>query len=237
MKGFSENPVGGTLRVLPSCFTSFPALISPFFSSSILNCFLLTDGPDVNCHQALGLANAFSGGVFLALAFGHMLPHAIEAFGAGGAETACALAFGGYMLVFFVEKIAFDTDGCLAPLPAKALAGAPSAGTGSSVGLGASLGAGRSAGAVLLLAALSVHSLLEFAALGVQSRARSASLLAASIGLHQPAESVALLVALLKAVSAALLCRFIWSTVSHPCDFSFWIGPLVSCTTACLRLT
>ena len=40
---------------------------------------------------------------------------------------------------------------------------------------------------------------METAALGVQSSKRSAYLLAASIGLHQPAESVALLIALVKA--------------------------------------
>ena len=49
-----------------------------------------------------------------------------------------------------------------------------------------------------MLSALGVHSLIETATLGIQSSSRSAWLLAASIGLHQPAESVALLVALLK---------------------------------------
>jgi hypothetical protein len=42
--------------------------------------------------------------------------------------------------------------------------------------------AGKGVGAVLLLSALAVHSLVETAALGVQSTAKSAYLIAASIG-------------------------------------------------------
>jgi len=43
---------------------------------------------------------------------------------------------------------------------------------------------GKGIGAVLLLSALAVHSLVETAALGVQSTAKSAYLITASIGMH-----------------------------------------------------
>eukprot|EP00639_Heterosigma_akashiwo_P033249 CAMPEP_0194722388 /NCGR_PEP_ID=MMETSP0296-20130528/13505_1 /TAXON_ID=39354 /ORGANISM="Heterosigma akashiwo, Strain CCMP2393" /LENGTH=262 /DNA_ID=CAMNT_0039625347 /DNA_START=56 /DNA_END=844 /DNA_ORIENTATION=+ len=60
---------------------------------------------------AVSLANAFSGGVFLSLAFGHLLPDAVDAFhGQSGVPESLPyfLALTGYMMIFFVEKIAFD---------------------------------------------------------------------------------------------------------------------------------
>jgi len=163
-----------------------------------LNMPSFTDNP-----RTISLANAFSGGVFLSLAFGHLLPHAIYELTAlhtaGGlrlplglspAACACCMAAAGYLVVFLVERILFDTEAMLheghAPSDFK-----------SSHAHAAST-AGKGVGAVLLLSALAVHSLVE-TALGVQSTAKSAYLIAASIGLHQPAESVALLVALVKA--------------------------------------
>ena len=140
----------------------------------------------------MSLANSFSGGVFLALAFGHLLPHALEGFHEVLGESAAAIhmpllaALGGYMLIFFVEKVMFAESHELAH------------GHGGDGG-GGSGESGKGLGAVLLLAALGVHSLVETMALGVQSEGKSAWLLASSIGLHQPAESIALLVALLKA--------------------------------------
>jgi len=169
----------------------------------------------------MSMANAFSGGVFLSLAFGHLLPHAIaelSALAAGGASlgvapevAACMGTLAGYLLVFAAEKVAVDPETLLDERGR----------------------AGRERGAVLLLSALAVHSLVESAALGVQSSRKSALLLAASIGegrtspssrmslpnsslppgMHQPAESVALLVALVKAGLprrgvAALLAAF-----------------------------
>ena len=50
--------------------------------------------------QKLGVASTFSGGVFLALAFGHMVPEAAEAFGEGGAAAACRWTLGGYLLIW-----------------------------------------------------------------------------------------------------------------------------------------
>eukprot|EP00977_Amphora_coffeiformis_P027480 scaffold34615_cov180-Amphora_coffeaeformis.AAC.2 len=55
---------------------------------------------------------------------------------------------------------------------------------------------GRSA--IILLGALGVHSILEMMALGLADTFRDGALLTASIALHQPAESIALLVAFLK---------------------------------------
>merc|ERR1719243_53766 len=56
--------------------------------------------------QKLGVASTFSGGVFLALAFGHMVPEAAEAFGEGGAAAACRWTLGGYLLIWAVERLA-----------------------------------------------------------------------------------------------------------------------------------
>lgn len=161
-----------------------------------LNLPSFVDSPD-----ALGLANAFSGGVFLSLAFGHLLPHAIHELadlGAGSPEVkACAMTLAGYMLVFVVEKILFDTEDFLHHPEGPSNSGGAAAAAAANAADEKSKPKGL--GAVLLLSALAVHSLVESAALGVQSSAKSAYLLAASIGLHQPAESVALLVALVKA--------------------------------------
>ena len=52
--------------------------------------------------------------------------------------------------------------------------------------------------ALILLAAMSFHSFFEAMALGVASDLQGSVLMATSIGLHQPAESMALLVAFLK---------------------------------------
>jgi zinc transporter 1/2/3 len=74
----------------------------------------------------MGLANAFSGGVFLSLAFGHLLPHAVDELtslhaagrtrlpaGLSPAACACGMAAAGYLVVFVVERILFDTEAML----------------------------------------------------------------------------------------------------------------------------
>lgn len=55
-----------------------------------------------------------------------------------------------------------------------------------------------STSAIVLLFAMSIHSLFETMALGIASDKISATLMAVSIALHQPAESMALLIAFLK---------------------------------------
>ena len=64
-----------------------------------------------NNSKLLGLANAFAGGIFLMLAFGHMLPHSVTVFESIGKDRNIAFKFTlvGYLLVFFIEKIAFDS--------------------------------------------------------------------------------------------------------------------------------
>jgi len=163
---------------------------------------------------ALSIANAFSGGVFLSLAFGHLIPECIHGFAAIKSlpeETPFLLVLAGYLLIFFVEKVAFDAheilhemqgddrhhshshhnhnhgavenhDGEKAKMNGTAK---PTIATG-----------GRSA--VILLGALAVHSILEMMALGLAGSFADCALLTLSISLHQPAESIALLVAFLK---------------------------------------
>jgi len=195
---------------------------------------------------ALSLANSFSGGVFLCLAFGHLIPECLAGFRGYGEATPFMAVLGGYLLIFFVEKVAFDTHIYAdmhetshhghGPLRSEVdseqkavVNGGQSVGhnVGQSVGhnVGQSVGhnagqsvghnaghsighnAGQSVGqpkpvsgrsAILLLAALGVHSVLEMMALGLANNFTDAALLFLSISLHQPAESIALLVSFLK---------------------------------------
>jgi zinc transporter 1/2/3 len=149
---------------------------------------------------ALSLANAFSGGVFLSLAFGHLIPECVHGFDASSnlpARTPYLLVLAGYMLIFFVEKVAFDHTNLLQEMEHE------NKGTGTGGGAAANgsdtapvVNSGRSA--VILLGALAVHSILEMMALGLSDSFGDCALLSLSIALHQPAESIALLVAFLK---------------------------------------
>jgi len=172
----------------------------------------------------LGLANAFSGGVFLSLAFGHLIPECIHGFEGYNESLPFMIVLGGYLLIFFVEKVAFDAHGLMNEPPSEssleeekqskanggggtdvvktsknnvvngeAVAGVPTTGAGAAKG---GLNNGRSA--VILLGALAVHSILEMTALGLANTFGDTALLSVSIALHQPAESIALLVAFLK---------------------------------------
>lgn len=160
----------------------------------------------------LSVANAFSGGVFLGLAFGHLLPECAKGFDHGGFEGGrgetlpFTIALGGYLLMVLVEKVAFDAHAVLEPTTTNDDAQEPS-----------KTATGR--GALLLLAALSVHSVLEMTALGLADTFADTALLSLSIALHQPAESVALLVAFLK---SGLPER---SVVKHLTVFSL-MGPI-----------
>jgi solute carrier family 39 (zinc transporter), member 1/2/3 len=165
----------------------------------------------------LSLANAFSGGVFLSLAFGHLIPECLHGFenSAYNEATPFLLVLGGYLLIFFVEKVAFDAHDILHEMvehgPERATSSSgtdvrgghghhhhhhptPPVPNGTTTTTAAS--SGRSA--VILLGALAVHSILEMMALGLSNSFSDCALLTLSISLHQPAESIALLVAFLK---------------------------------------
>eukprot|EP00522_Entomoneis_paludosa_P018300 CAMPEP_0172451932 /NCGR_PEP_ID=MMETSP1065-20121228/9747_1 /TAXON_ID=265537 /ORGANISM="Amphiprora paludosa, Strain CCMP125" /LENGTH=448 /DNA_ID=CAMNT_0013203903 /DNA_START=29 /DNA_END=1375 /DNA_ORIENTATION=- len=166
---------------------------------------------------ALSLANAFSGGVFLSLAFVHLIPECTHGFGPEWPEAApFGLILVGYLLIFFVEKVAFDAHDILHEMQAgpgghsghahhhhhhdhgdkaKAVIKNGSSSMTSDASTESSH-TGRSA--VILLGALGVHSVLEMMALGLSDSFGDSALLTMSIALHQPAESIALLVAFLK---------------------------------------
>ena len=157
---------------------------------------------------ALSLANAFSGGVFLALALGHLIPECLHGFPADWNETTpFYLVLAGYLLIFFVEKVAFDAHDILHEMQSGGGGGdhhshghgkkeTTVAATTNGDANAAAASTGRSA--IILLGALGVHSILEMMALGLADTFRDGALLTASIALHQPAESIALLVAFLK---------------------------------------
>jgi len=147
----------------------------------------------------LSLANAFSGGVFLTLAFGHLIPECVHGFHDTGTNEALPymIVLGGYLLIFFVEKVAFDAHGLLNHEQPHGNNEKDNNDQQQPNGeSNASLGTGRSA--VILLGALAVHSILEMTALGLADSFGDSALLSLSIALHQPAESIALLVAFLK---------------------------------------
>lgn len=141
----------------------------------------------------LSIANAFSGGVFLSLAFGHLIPECIHGFEGYNESVPFMIVLAGYLLIFFVEKVAFDAHGLLEACDAN-----NDNDEGVVVSDVNNAGAGTGRSAVILLGALAVHSILEMTALGLARSFGDSALLSLSIALHQPAESIALLVAFLK---------------------------------------
>lgn len=126
---------------------------------------------------------------------GHMIPHATHGFEDSGLPENLPyfLTLSGYMLIFFVEKIAFDAhhimhegvdgDAHDDSSGTVAAAAAGGKGVGGDVTAAGGLPSGRSA--IILLLALGVHAMMETMALGLSSNKLSAGLLAMSIGLHQ----------------------------------------------------
>jgi zinc transporter 1/2/3 len=130
---------------------------------------------------ALSLANAFSGGVFLSLAFGHLIPECIHGFEGYNEVTPFMIVLGGYLLIFFVEKVAFDTHDLLHDMEGDDDGHAHHGSNGHAEA--SALSSGRSA--VILLAALGIHSILEMMALGLADSFGDCALLTLSISLHQ----------------------------------------------------
>lgn len=171
---------------------------------------------------SLGIANAFSGGIFLMLAFSHMMPHSAEIFESIGLSGDNTFKFTllGYLSVFFFEKILLDSHSMLHSASTSSDGhdhGPDSHGhqghdeckvcSTASVEGGGSL---SPSSAILLLLAMAMHSLLETMALGLATDKASAVFMAASVGLHQPAESLALLVAFLKtSMSRAAIVKWL----------------------------
>jgi len=152
---------------------------------------------------ALSLANAFSGGVFLSLAFGHLIPECVEGFanslGHYNEAAPYMLVLSGYLLIFFVEKVAFDADKIMHELEnAQDNKKTRQNGIAAKNQKNDAEGTTTGRSALILLAALAVHSILEMMALGISRNFSDSALLTVSIALHQPAESIALLVAFLK---------------------------------------
>lgn len=168
----------------------------------------------------LSLANAFSGGVFLSLAFGHLIPECVHGFNGVGKEYNEALPYmivlGGYLLIFFVEKVAFDAHEIMhemeggGGMDGHEKHDSKVNGSTSAVSKQDSSSSFTGRSAVILLGALAVHSILEMTALGLADTFGDSALLSLSIALHQPAESIALLVAFLKSgMPEADIVRFL----------------------------
>jgi len=146
----------------------------------------------------LSYANAFAGGIFLMLSFGHLLPESMAGMAKNSAERGTktlVYCLAGYMAMLFIEKVAFATH---EEPPEAGPVGGPSLSGPNSAPCHVET-SNRQKSAIALCCAMSVHSFFEAAALGLATDFTSAYMMSACIALHQPAESVALLVAFLKA--------------------------------------
>lgn len=154
------------------------------------------------------------------LSFQHLLPEAVRSMAAGvsGEGThVIVYALAGYMAMLFIEKVAFVThttsddialvNAGYTPMQQQHSSQSHSIyNSGGKDTLQQSLSVGqnhvdhsnRQNSAIALCCAMSVHSFFEAAALGLATDRTAACMMSACIALHQPAESVALLVAFLK---------------------------------------
>lgn len=122
-----------------------------------------------------------------------MIPHATHGFEGSGLPENLPyfLTLSGYMLIFFVEKVAFDAhhimhdEGDGHAHGDSSSVSAPLKGGDKVAAVAAPAGPPSGRSAVILLLALGVHALMETMALGLSSNKLSAGLLAMSIGLHQ----------------------------------------------------
>lgn len=118
---------------------------------------------------------------------GHMIPHATHGFADSGMPENLPyfLTLSGYMLIFFVEKVAFDTHTIMHDGVGDGHDHGSVATTAGAKGSEVAAGTPSGRSAIILLLALGVHALMETMALGLSSSRVSAGLLAMSIGLHQ----------------------------------------------------
>jgi zinc transporter 1/2/3 len=167
--------------------------------------------------ELLSLANAFAGGIFLMLSFGHLLPEAVSTMAQSRTESktnVLVYTLAGFTAMLFIEKIAFafKTGTSDSPPVHPYTEYMNTAEVKQSLALNS-----RAQSAIALCSAMSVHSFFESAALGLTTDTTSMYMMAACIALHQPAESLALLVSFLKSglsVRAIALCLTAFSAVS-----------------------
>ncbi len=163
MAAGSSNGDGGRISL-----ELFKVILSLFLTTLNVSCWLLPMRiKHLQESETLGLANAFSGGVFLSLAFGHMIPHAHEDLAKSGypLSTSLYLALGGYLLIFFVEKIMFNTEKLMhldESSSARTVSKDPAIMSG-----GSDKGGGSGRSGFVLLVALGIHSLFETMAIGL----------------------------------------------------------------------
>ncbi|CAB9498896.1 Zinc transporter ZIP1 [Seminavis robusta] len=152
----------------------------------------------------LSLANAFSGGVFLSLAFGHLIPECVHGFQDSVYKQQEALPYmlvlGGYLLIFFVEKVAFDAHDILHEMEHSHEHGTDTKVNGAVATETTTAAPNTGRSAVILLGALAVHSILEMMALGLADSFGDCAILTLSIALHQ--------VRLTTNVDAVVTCTF-----------------------------
>ncbi|GMH45871.1 hypothetical protein BSKO_13834 [Bryopsis sp. KO-2023] len=197
-----ENEGVGTLKLI---------IAIVFFIEAILGTVIvLVTGYSGKFKTALGVMNSFAGGVFLATGFIHLLPHINEneakISGLNEYPLGYLIIVIGFMLVFFVEHVLFDVHNSMDNVfkdeitdmekkgieskhptsDAQVLAVVPpehksSEWTWSKVQK-----------PVVLLAAISVHAILEAIAVGLETQKSDVLLLFASIGSHKGVAALAL---------------------------------------------
>lgn len=188
-------------------FTTFKILLQASLCTFNVLCWYLPLRSDnfTSNDGLLSLANCFAGGIFVMLAMGHLIPEAIQVFtnllpsgeSASGVDYALQYTIVGFLGMLFIEKIAFDAEAIKSETNSDSM-GTQAKTVAPSNSLWARLPVVKLNSAVVLCLAMSFHSFFEAAALGLAPDKISALLMASSIGLHQPAESLALLVAFVK---------------------------------------
>jgi zinc transporter ZupT len=183
-------------------------------------------------NDILSLANSFSGGIFLMLCYGHLLPESISLLLSASDSSsdssrssslsnkvitkALLYCLFGYMLMLFIEKVAFNTshhnhdnnndseisnsnnnDKYTSNYNASKINSITNTSDSRNKNDDDNSNSGIKS-ALALCSALSIHSFFEAMALGISTDITSATMMTTCISLHQPAESIALLVAFLK---------------------------------------